>query len=178
MNIPVILSKINHKLAGEMLRETDLLSYMDKVVVDINNRLQARFPTFTEAKSLPGFNGDYNFFPDRYILGVVIPGSAYYFYTDEEEGERVASTFESEYASGLFVMSRDFLSQVPEIFQNTSGGFLDMDWPKSRENSKFFEDVFVSGGGSYHDAAENQLLKERIARLEALLGVVPDDPTT
>lgn len=129
MLISTIVSKINQKLAGELLRESDLILYMDKVIVDINSRLQAKFPNFTEAKTLPGFNGDFNFFPDKYVLGVVVPGAAYYFYIDEEEGERVASTFESEYATGLFIMVRDYLQQVPEIFKNDQGGYLDMAWP-------------------------------------------------
>lgn len=126
MNKTNLVAEINKKLNGEMLTFTDLMVHLDKVIGDINDRLHACFPSFTEAEALPGYTGDYNFFPEHYITTVVIIGAAYRYYETEEEGENVAVTYYGDFQTGLYMMQRDYGSIVPLIFQRTSGGFYQM----------------------------------------------------
>ena len=126
MNKQNLVAEINKKLNGEMLSFTDLLVHLDKVVGDINDRLHSCFPSFTEAEALPGYTGDYNFFPEHYITTVVIIGAAYRFYETEEEGENVAVTYYGDFQTGLYMMQRDYGSIVPLIFQRTTGGVYNM----------------------------------------------------
>ena len=51
MEIKKIIDYINRSfIASEYLREPDVNYYMDLVIDDINDRLQAKFPTFTDWK--------------------------------------------------------------------------------------------------------------------------------
>lgn len=51
MEIKKIVDYVNRSyVASEYLREPDIYYYMDLVIDDINERLQAKFPTFTEWK--------------------------------------------------------------------------------------------------------------------------------
>jgi hypothetical protein len=121
-----VVALINEKLDGDKLTEARLLKYMDSAVDDINDALSASYPTFSENKALPGFDGTYILFPDKYIRGVVVLGAAYKYYTTESEGDSVAGNYGGEYNAALFVMKRDFLESVPEIFQNLVAGILDI----------------------------------------------------
>lgn len=126
MNKKNLVAEINKKLNGEMLSFTDLLVHLDKVIGDINDRLHSCFPSFTEAEALPGYSGDYNFFPEHYITTVVIIGASYRFYETEEEGENVAMTYYGDFQTGLYMMQRDYGPIVPPIFQRTTGGVYQM----------------------------------------------------
>ena len=42
----------------------------------------------------------------------------------DEEGESVASDYFREYEGAIFAMIRDYISEVPEEFQNNTGGFV------------------------------------------------------
>jgi hypothetical protein len=118
MELTKILNMINKKLAGELLIYSELEVHLDSVIDDINTRLNACFPVFSE------FNNedyehypDYNFFPDKYIRTVVIPGAAYKFYITDEEGISTATKYEQEYLTNLFYMERDYLPLLPEEYK-------------------------------------------------------------
>ena len=57
------------------------------------------------------------FFPDKYIRTVVIPGAAYKFYITDEEGISTATKYEQEYLTNLFYMERDYLPLLPEEYK-------------------------------------------------------------
>ena len=173
-----IVALVNRKLNGEMLTERDLTQYMDATIDDINQALSSLYPTFTSAKNLPGYNGDYTFFPERYIRSVVVVGTALKYYAAEEEGENIASTYQGEYAQGLFLMKRDHIANVPTIFRDETGGYLDMEFPykNSYDDVPYDPTNLFVGRGSYHDSevarqliADNQELRDRITALEAIL---------
>ena len=119
-----IIREINKLLDGERLTEPQLISFLDNTIDDINRELNAVYPTFTEYRDAPGFNLVYDAFPDQYIRSVVCPGAAYYWYTSEEEGEIAATALYTEYARALFIMKRDWMKEVPVIYQNLRGGML------------------------------------------------------
>ena len=119
-----IIREINKLLDGERLTEPQLISFLDNTIDDINRELNAVYPTFTEYRDAPGFNLVYDAFPDQYIRSVVCPGAAYYWYTSEEEGEIAATALYTEYARALFIMKRDWMAEVPLIYQNLRGGTL------------------------------------------------------
>lgn len=128
MRYNVIVSLISKKLADEIVSESEMLSYMDAVIDDINTQLNASFPTFTEYKEensdISGTLLDYTAIPDKYIRTVVIPGAAYKFYTTDEEGGYSAPKYEEEYKQALFYMLRDYSFQIPQEYQAVNQGYI------------------------------------------------------
>ena len=131
MKYNTIVGLISKKLGDEIVSESEMLSYMDSVVDDINTRLDAKFPTFTEFKEdNAGLNAeilDYTAFPDKYIRTVVVPGAAFKYYTTDEEGGYSSPKYEEEYNSGLFYMVRDFSFSIPEKYQADCQGYIDIE---------------------------------------------------
>lgn len=124
MKLDEITRRLNKKLADEMLSYQDVVYLLDHAVDDINDELFSTFPVFSE---LAVGSDEYTAFPDKYIRKVVIPGAAYYFYTEDEEGERVAGEFYLNYRDELFKMSRDYMELVPDEYQNNEGGYVEFD---------------------------------------------------
>lgn len=67
---------------------------------------------------------DYNFFPDKYIRSVVIPGVCAKFYTTDEEGAQVAQQYQWDYKDNRFLMIRDYSANVPIEWRDRHQGFL------------------------------------------------------
>ena len=119
MDIGKIVDAINNKLAGELLTYEELEIFMDETIDDINAQLNSKYPAFSEftAEAYPERYPNYNFFPERYVRTVVIPGSAFKFYAMDEEGGQSAPQYIQDYDQGLFYMLRDYSDQVPEEFK-------------------------------------------------------------
>ena len=142
MEINKIIDYVNRSfIASDRLRAPDIYYYMDLVIDDINERLQATYPNFTEWNDFvnkwnenvtdPKFvkvNTVYDVIPDKYIRSVIALGTAVKFYTRDEEGEQVALDYQNRYEAALFKMVRDYHNQVPLIFQNNEGGFIDFSY--------------------------------------------------
>lgn len=179
MEIKKLVDYVNRAfIASDVLREPDIYYYMDLVIDDINERLQARYPTFTEwhdfvnkwnawVEHLPDIptppspghihphiygnaptfplepaqpvvnmergrllkdNTKYDAFPDKYLRDVVALGTAVKFYTRDEEGEQIALEYLNRYEQALFKMTRDYHNQVPWMFQENTGGFIDFSY--------------------------------------------------
>lgn len=128
MEIAKICKLVNQSLAGEMLRQDELMLYMDKVIDDINSQLNSNYPTFSEYTSefFPDYP-NYNVFPEKYIRSVVVPGAAYNFYKVDEEGNNTAPLFRQEYQTNLFYMVRDMMESVPPRFQGRCQGYVESD---------------------------------------------------
>lgn len=128
MRVEEILKLINKQLNDEMFSWAEIKGFANAVIDDINDELAATFPTFSQAEGFPGYDGDYTYFPETYIRSVVIIGTAYKYYAAEEEGEPIAYDLRQQYRSALFIMKRDYLAHVPEIFQADNRGVLEMPW--------------------------------------------------
>ncbi len=122
-----IVRKVNNKLAGELLTFEELRDHLDATIDDINARLDSTYPSFSEFYEQYTQEPDYNFFPDKYIRSVVVPGAAFYFFIVDEEGADVAPQYAHEYDRNLFYMERDYISKVPEEYQADSSGGLSSD---------------------------------------------------
>ena len=124
MKIRDIVKLTNTYLTGEQLVYQKLIPFYDAVIDDINSRLNSTYPSFSslEFTSLDGDEAVYSYFPDRYVRSVVALGAAHKFYTMDEEGVAYDTTYEDEYERNLFYMTRDYIDQVPEIFQSDSTG--------------------------------------------------------
>lgn len=135
MELAKIVQGINIKLAGEMLTYEMLKPYMDEVIDDINEKLNATFPVFSDFTNTdyPEIYPNYNFFPDRYIRKAVMYGVASKFYVADEEGIMTAKQYAMDYENALFVMERDYLEQVPEAYQSSNTGSVVMDETASYE---------------------------------------------
>lgn len=130
MKYNVIIGLISKHLADELVSESEMLSYMDRVVDDINARLNTCFPTFTEWKEENSGTSaevlDYTAIPDKYIRTVVIPGAAFKYYTTDEEGSYASPKYEEDYKQGLFYMVRDYSFQVPDEYREDNQGYIDV----------------------------------------------------
>lgn len=109
MLLSKIVNGVNAKLAGELLSLSELTVHLDSVVDEINAKLNAKFPVFSELEDAT----EYTAIPDKYIRTVIIPGAAYYFYTTDEEGAMVAPEYKEAYYRNLFYMERDYMQQIP-----------------------------------------------------------------
>lgn len=130
MKYNTIIGLVSKHLGDELVSEGEMLSYLDRVIDDINAQLNAAFPTFTEHKEanadVDGMYLDYTAIPDKYIRTVVIPGAAFKYYTTDEEGSYAAPKYEEDYKQGMFYMLRDFSFKIPEEYQADDQGYLDM----------------------------------------------------
>ena len=131
MKYNTIVNLISKHLGGELVSEGEMLDYMDRVVDDINDRLNTTFPTFTEFKENNTDTAaevlEYTAFPDKYIRSVVIPGAAYKYYITDEEGSYAAPKYEEAYNNGLFYMLRDYSFRVPAEYQADEQGYISID---------------------------------------------------
>lgn len=116
MKLNQIVALLNNALAGERHSYSQLVQYLDRTIDDINAQLNSTFPAFSEL----GAQDAYDYFPDRYIRNVVIPGAAWYYFTADEEGITTAEQYMSDYERGLFFMLRDHFNKVPAEYQDTS----------------------------------------------------------
>lgn len=119
MTINEIIKRINLYLAGEQLVYSRLEAFLDETIDDINAQLDAKFPTFGELSISDSYTGEteYNYFPDKYIRSVLIPGTVYKWYTMDEEGIQTAEAYGMLYNQNLFYMVRDYLDLVPEEYR-------------------------------------------------------------
>lgn len=162
MNINSLCTLTNKVyITSENLRNLELFSYMDLVIDDINDRLQANFPTISEWKDyvvsyneahaldpdfVPLDVDVYTAFPAKYLRNVVALGAAVNFYTNDEEGEQVASKFYIQYERNIFNMLRDYTELVPVEFQNNEGGYVTTTY-----NAQEHKDACVEGIVLEHD---------------------------
>lgn len=118
MHIANLVNLINHKLADELLSQTQLLMHMDSVVDDINAKLNTVFPTFSEIIAKEGVNNpDYQAIPDKYLRSVVVVGAAHKYYEVDEEGNVSAQMFAQDYQQQLFYMLRDYSLSIPTEYR-------------------------------------------------------------
>lgn len=117
MKLTDIVKALNTALAGERLSYFQARPFLDKTIDDINAKLASTYPVFSELE--PGVDA-YDLFPDRYIRTVIVPGAAWYYFTQDEEGISTAPQYAADYDRGLFQMSRDFINSVPVEYQDTT----------------------------------------------------------
>ena len=126
MRVGQIVNLINKHLADEFCSVAELTNYMDRVIDDINTRLNSKFPTVSEVIASAGntTDPDYNMFPDKYIRSVLVVGAAYKYYITDEEGNATAQQYGAEYNQNLFYRERDYSFSIPEIYREADQGFI------------------------------------------------------
>ena len=122
---------IRKHLGDELVTETEMYNYIDRVIDDINAQLNTCFPTFTEfSDENSGLSGtllDYTPIPDKYIRTVIVPGAAFKYYTTVEEGGMAAPKYEEDFRQGLFYMLRDYSFSVPAEYRADEQGYIDVE---------------------------------------------------
>lgn len=103
---------------------SQLLVFLDSTIDDINQTLNSNFPVFSEFNESYEQYPNYNFFPDRYIRSVVVPGVCSKFYICDEEGSTVAEQYQYAYKDKMFLMLRDYSHQVPEEYRAEHQGYV------------------------------------------------------
>ena len=138
MKYESIVNLISKQLGDEIVSKAEMLDYMDRVIDDINVRLNTCFPTFTEFQKSQldierpieqdnAIDLDYTAIPDKYIRTVVVPGAAFKYYTTDEEGMYAAPKYEEDYRQGLFYMERDFSFSIPQEYRMDEQGYIDIE---------------------------------------------------
>lgn len=151
----------NNYIISEHLQTFELRRYVDKVIDEINDRLNATFPVFSDwADFCTEFNDNkdpeeegldpliYTAFPAKYLRSVVAPGVALAFFSNDEEGEQTSGRFFIEYEQGLFRMTRDYINHVPTMYQLDGGGYIDTSF-NERDNYKASNEGIVMRRGDY-----------------------------
>lgn len=126
MRVGQIVKLINKHLGDEFCSVAELTDYMDRVIDDINTRLNSKFPTVGDMIASAGgtTDVDYNVFPDKYIRSVLVVGAAYKYYVTDEEGNVTAQQYGADYNQNLFYMERDYSFSIPEIYRESEQGFV------------------------------------------------------
>lgn len=128
MLISEMVRRVNEQLAGERLTTSKMLTHLDYAIYDINQAINADFPTVSafaaaqieEDDQLTTDTVDYNLFPPRYIDTVVVLGAARHFYLVDEEGAVATPVLDLEYGKALFFMQRDYIHAVPSEYKDCS----------------------------------------------------------
>jgi len=119
----MLLTKIkklfNEALAGETLTMSEMLPHLDAAIDAINDKMNTIYPVFSDL-DVAAPEAVYNYFPDRYIRTVVIPGAAWHFYVTDEEGAQTAIQYQVDFENGKFTMLRDMLYDIPAQYQANS----------------------------------------------------------
>lgn len=114
----------NEALAGETLSYKEMLPHLDAAIDGINTTLNTIYPVFSDVPNDTA-DAEYNFFPDKYIRMVVIPGAAWHFYVMDEEGLQTAPQYQADFEHGKFIMQRDMLYKIPEEYMDDDhAGFI------------------------------------------------------
>lgn len=125
MLITQIQKLFNEALAGETLSLKEMLPHLDAAVDGINAKLNTTYPVFSDLPVIDTYDAVYDYFPDKYIRTVVIPGAAWHFYVMDEEGLQTAPQYLADFENGKFIMQRDMLYKIPEEYQDDDNqGFI------------------------------------------------------
>lgn len=116
MLVTTIQRLFNTALAGETLSIKEMLPHLDAAIDGINATLNTCYPVFSDL-DLTAAGAEYDYFPDKYIRTVVIPGAAWHYYVMDEEGLSTAPQYQKDFEQGKFIMQRDMLYCIPEEFQ-------------------------------------------------------------
>ena len=124
MLITQIQKLFNEALAGESLSYKEMLPHLDAAIDSINAKLNKTYPVISDVHA-ETYDDVYDFFPDKYIRMVVIPGAAWHFYVMDEEGLQTAPQYLQDFENGKFIMQRDMLYKIPEEYQDDDNqGFI------------------------------------------------------
>lgn len=107
MKVTDIRKLFNLALAGDTLTASEMMSHLDFAIDEINTTLDAEFPLISSV-DLSDPSSEYTAFPDKYIRSVVIPGAAWHFYVQDEEGTVTADQYKRSFDTGKFYMLRDY----------------------------------------------------------------------
>lgn len=126
---PMLITQVrklfNDALAGETLSIMEMLPHLDAAIDSINAKLNTIYPVFSDIPNIQLNDAKYDFFPDKYIRMVVIPGAAWHFYVMDEEGLQTAPQYLQDFENGKFIMQRDLLYKIPEEYQDDDDqGFI------------------------------------------------------
>ena len=116
MTIKDITKQFNVLLAGDNLATREIIPHLDFAVDRINETLNTVYPVVSEVYDSTDLSVQYNYFPDKYIRQVVLPGAAWHYYVTDEEGLNTAAQYKEDFDHGLYIMQRDMLYDIPEEY--------------------------------------------------------------
>lgn len=138
MKLTDIRKLFNEALAGDTLTASEMLSHLDFAIDEINTVLNASFPPMSSLDTAD-VSSEYTAFPDKYIRSVVIPGAAWHFYVQDEEGSVTAEQYQRSFNTNKFYMLRDYGEYVHEVGEESFRG------DAMRGSMTGYDEVYQSG---------------------------------
>ncbi len=142
MNKIQILERINQQVYEGLYLLEDIEQDLDDSIDAINESLNSKFPYFTEVLEEDDTEYTYDLngvqvpiFPFKYIRSVCINYVIAELMRREDEFGSLYQTASLKYAAALDTMFRDYFNRVPEIFQDTEGGYIELDEAKPKDNT-------------------------------------------
>mgnify|MGYP001025850956 CR=1 FL=1 len=142
MNRLDILKRINQGVYEGLYSLEDVEQDLDDSIDVINEALNTKFPYFSEVLTddIKEYTYDLNgtqvlIFPEKYIRSICINYVVTELMRREDEFGMLYQSANQKYLAGVDMMFRDFYNRVPEIFQDTEGGYLELEGEKPEEAS-------------------------------------------
>lgn len=146
MRIEKIISQINILINNGLYSYLELEPHLDSIVVQINKKLYAKFPLFSVVTE----NRDtYDYFPDEYIIDIIIPGTTARILEIEDEFETQYQVYNSRWQANLNSMAAEYVNHVPLMFKKPIDNFFQMSNSMGFKGNPY---TGASNGGYYNDA--------------------------
>ena len=136
-----IVNQLNRLAVGYNITWEDIKYDADRAIMNINNRLGAKFPMMSQV--LVGSNVSYELdtaygsvpiIDDKYILTVIIPFIASEVLARDEEFTTIYNKYLMDYENGLFDMFQYEFNRIPLAFRQSKdvGVFFGYDTPQRK----------------------------------------------
>ena len=136
-----IVNQLNRLVVGYNITWEDIKYDADRAIMNINNRLGAKFPMMSQvlvgsnvSYELDTIEGNIPIIQDQYILTVVIPFIASEILARDEEFTTIYNKYLMDYENGLFDMFQYEFNRIPLAFRQSKdvGVFFGYDTPQRK----------------------------------------------
>lgn len=139
-----IVTRVNQLMHEELYVYDDMKYDLDDAIIEINNALNAKFPSmtsvFTEDRETYTYDipddpeteedeteTNVPIFPEQYIKSVVIPFTIRALFARQLEYGPEYQQAHNNFNNGLTMMFRDYFHKVPDTFKDLDGGYFEFD---------------------------------------------------
>lgn len=136
-----IVNQLNRLVVGYNITWEDIKYDADRAIMNINNRLGAKFPMMSQvlvgsnvSYELDTIEGNIPIIQDQYILTVIIPFIASEILARDEEFTTIYNKYLMDYENGLFDMFQYEFNRIPLAFRQSKdvGVFFGYDTPQRK----------------------------------------------
>lgn len=136
-----IKNRINKLMFNELYTFDDIKDDLDDAIIQINSKLHSKFPMMStiltdkdsEYKYTPEASDEVpnpqptEIFPEIYIRSVVINYAVASLFAQQDEFSNAYINAQNKFENGLDNMFRDYYENIPEVFVDDDGGYMELD---------------------------------------------------